>query len=157
MAAHASILGWEIPWTEEPGGLQFMGSQRARHDWVSRHARRTEFVFHMVWMIFWPMAEWVFWIILFVRIRDLFVPKNVPRVSHPLVAYRAELMNLGGEWALDHGSTSPVLCPTKKTHAGSSWYWPWPSNWEFADVILYSKTFQTSGCKPYFILCRLEN
>ena len=28
MATHSSILGWEIPWTEEPGGLQSMGSQR---------------------------------------------------------------------------------------------------------------------------------
>ena len=28
MAAHSSILAWEILWTEEPGGLQFMGSQR---------------------------------------------------------------------------------------------------------------------------------
>ena len=33
MAAHSSILAWEIPWTEEPGGLQSMGSQRIRHDW----------------------------------------------------------------------------------------------------------------------------
>ena len=32
MAAHSSILAWEIPWTEEPGGLQSMGSQRVRHD-----------------------------------------------------------------------------------------------------------------------------
>jgi len=32
MAAHSSILAWRIPWTEEPGGLQFMGSQRVRHD-----------------------------------------------------------------------------------------------------------------------------
>ena len=32
MATHSSILGWEIPWTEEPGGLQFMGSQRVGHD-----------------------------------------------------------------------------------------------------------------------------
>ena len=31
MATHASILAWEIPWTEEPGGLQSMGSQRVRH------------------------------------------------------------------------------------------------------------------------------
>ena len=29
---HSSILVWEIPWTEEPGGLQAMGSQRVRHD-----------------------------------------------------------------------------------------------------------------------------
>ena len=30
MATHSSILAWRIPWTEEPGGLQFMGSQRVR-------------------------------------------------------------------------------------------------------------------------------
>ena len=32
MATHSSILFWEIPWTDEPGGLQSMGSQRVRHD-----------------------------------------------------------------------------------------------------------------------------
>ena len=32
MATHFSILAWEIPWAEEPGGLQAMGSQRVRHD-----------------------------------------------------------------------------------------------------------------------------
>ena len=32
MATHSSILAWEIPWTEKPGGLQSMGSQRVRHD-----------------------------------------------------------------------------------------------------------------------------
>ena len=32
MAAHSSILVWEIPWTEEPGRLQSMGLQRAGHD-----------------------------------------------------------------------------------------------------------------------------
>ena len=31
MATHSSVLAWRIPWTEEPGGLQSMGSQRARH------------------------------------------------------------------------------------------------------------------------------
>ena len=30
--SHSSILAWEIPWTEEPGGLQSMGSQRVGHD-----------------------------------------------------------------------------------------------------------------------------
>ena len=33
MATHSSILGWRIPWTEEPGGLQSVGLQRVRHDW----------------------------------------------------------------------------------------------------------------------------
>ena len=41
MATHSSTLAWKIPWTEEPGRLQSMGSQRVRHDWApfvaSRH------------------------------------------------------------------------------------------------------------------------
>ena len=32
MATHSSILAWRIPWSEEPGRLQFMGSQRVGHD-----------------------------------------------------------------------------------------------------------------------------
>ena len=32
MATHSSTLAWKIPWLEEPGRLQFMGSQRAGHD-----------------------------------------------------------------------------------------------------------------------------
>ena len=35
MATHSSILAWRIPWTEEPGGLQSMGSQRVGLDWVT--------------------------------------------------------------------------------------------------------------------------
>ena len=32
LETHSSILAWRIPWTEEPGGLQSMGSQRVGHD-----------------------------------------------------------------------------------------------------------------------------
>ena len=32
MTTHSSIPAWRIPWTEEPGGLQCIGSQRVRHD-----------------------------------------------------------------------------------------------------------------------------
>ena len=35
MATHSSILAWRIPWTKEPGGLQYIGSQRVRHDWAT--------------------------------------------------------------------------------------------------------------------------
>ena len=35
METHSSILAWRIPWTEKPGRLQSMGSQRVRHDWVT--------------------------------------------------------------------------------------------------------------------------
>ena len=35
MKTHSSILAWETPWTEEPDGLQSLGSQRVRHDLVT--------------------------------------------------------------------------------------------------------------------------
>ena len=42
MATHSSILAWRIPWTEEPGGLQSMGSQRVGHDWAIEHAPKPD-------------------------------------------------------------------------------------------------------------------
>ena len=46
MATHSSILAWRFPWTEEPGGLQSMGSQRVRHDWTTKHGK-THDEFHL--------------------------------------------------------------------------------------------------------------
>ena len=39
MATHSSILAWIISWTEEPGGLQFMGLQIIGHNWVHTHTQ----------------------------------------------------------------------------------------------------------------------
>ena len=36
MASHSSILAWKVPWTEEPGRLQFIGSQTVGHDWEAK-------------------------------------------------------------------------------------------------------------------------
>ena len=36
MATHSSILAWKIPWTEEPGGLQSIGSQRVGHNLATK-------------------------------------------------------------------------------------------------------------------------
>ena len=36
VATHSSILAWEVPWTEEPGGLQSMGSQRVEHNLATK-------------------------------------------------------------------------------------------------------------------------
>ena len=41
MTTHSNILAWRIPWTEESGGLQFMGSQRMGYDWARRHPKRS--------------------------------------------------------------------------------------------------------------------
>ena len=40
MATHSSILAWKIKWTEEPGGLQSMGSQRVGHDLATKQEQR---------------------------------------------------------------------------------------------------------------------
>ena len=57
MATHSSILTWEIPWKEEPGGLQFMRSQRVGHDFTFTfhfHALEKEMATHssvLAWRI----------------------------------------------------------------------------------------------------------
>ena len=45
ITTHSSILAWEIPWTEEPDGLQSMGSQRVGHDWSDRICTNAHDVF----------------------------------------------------------------------------------------------------------------
>ena len=40
MATHCSIFTWEIPWTEDPGGLQSMGSQRVKHDLATKQKQQ---------------------------------------------------------------------------------------------------------------------
>ena len=52
MASHSSIPVWRIPWTEEPGGLQSMGSQRVRHNWVANI-----FTFIPVTLLGWDFFE----------------------------------------------------------------------------------------------------
>ena len=37
MATHSSVLAWRVPWTEEPGGLQSLGSHRVRQGWATEH------------------------------------------------------------------------------------------------------------------------
>ena len=74
MATHSSTLAWKIPWTEEPGGLQSMGSQRVWHDLATERwcmvllcALRTGLPFsgsfmvcflwtHMVSCVIWPLS-----------------------------------------------------------------------------------------------------
>ena len=43
MATHSSNFAWEIPWTEEPGGLQSMEMQRAGHDWATNQQQQFRF------------------------------------------------------------------------------------------------------------------
>ena len=44
MATHSNILAWEVPWTEEPGRLQSMESQRVIYDLVTRQKQQQAYV-----------------------------------------------------------------------------------------------------------------
>ena len=58
MATHSSILAWRIPWTEEPGELQSMGSQRVRHDWGTN-----TFTFITLWRREFLKASFWHWLV----------------------------------------------------------------------------------------------
>ena len=47
MATHSSILAWEIPWIEEPGRPQSMGSQRVRHDLETKPQQQPDIYFFL--------------------------------------------------------------------------------------------------------------
>jgi len=58
MATHSSILAWRISWTEEPGGLQLVGSQRVGHDWASN----THSYFSYFLLLFLPYSIKISWV-----------------------------------------------------------------------------------------------
>ena len=60
METHSSILAWTIPWTEEPGRLQSLGSQRAGHSLATEHQT-------------YPYLDWMFvtWICRFIKIHQI--------------------------------------------------------------------------------------
>ena len=55
MATHSCILAWRIPWTEEPGRLQFIGPQRVGHDWsnLAQHSTDVPGTSHLHLPCFW--------------------------------------------------------------------------------------------------------
>ena len=60
MATHSSILAWRTPWTEEPGGLQSMGSQRVKHNWATNtHRGKSRGWFCVVEQESWSLRHWV--------------------------------------------------------------------------------------------------
>ena len=62
MATHSSILAWKIPWTEEPSGLQFTGSQRVRHDWAT-NTRTIQCTFKNVFLCSQSIVTCISWLI----------------------------------------------------------------------------------------------
>ena len=60
MAPHSSTLAWKIPWMEEPGGLQSMGSHRVGHDWSDLAAAINQIDLADLYRTLKPMSEYIF-------------------------------------------------------------------------------------------------
>ena len=58
MAPHSSTLAWKIPWVEEPGGLQSMGSLRVRHDWATSLSLSTFMHWRRKWQPHSSVLAW---------------------------------------------------------------------------------------------------
>ena len=58
MAPHSSTLAWKIPWTEEPGGLQSMGSLRVREDWATSLSLFTCMHWRRKWQLIPVFLPW---------------------------------------------------------------------------------------------------
>ena len=66
MEAHSSILGWEIPWTEEPGRLQSHGVARVGYDLVTKPPRPLAF-YHLINVTSYYFSNILLWKILNVQ------------------------------------------------------------------------------------------
>ena len=59
MAIHSSILAWRIPWTEEPGGLQSLGSLRVRHNWATNTLSCRKW--NKLFSLYFELPRWLRW------------------------------------------------------------------------------------------------
>ena len=77
MAIHSSTVAWKIPWTEEPGTLQSLGSQRVGHDWVtSLHFSRCAVISCCGFHLHFPNDYW-FWASFHMHICHFHIPFSV--------------------------------------------------------------------------------
>ena len=133
MATHSSILAWRIPVTEEPGGLQSMGSQRVGHDWVCACTHTDTHVKYNSATSPTPTG-WIFPLHFYTSSSD-----NPPHPSDLLLGSSSSQTHLqrGRKAPLTHTCVPPhliqvscqrLVCTHTYSTLGSRRHWP-PGNW----------------------------
>ena len=133
MAPHSSTLAWKIPWTEEPGGLQSMGSLRVGHDWATSLSLFTFMHWRRKWATHSSVLAW--------RIPGTAEPGGLPsmgshRVGHDwsdLAAVAADVFREG------NGTPLQYSCLENPMGGGTWWAavhgvaksWTWLSDFTF--------------------------
>ena len=95
MATHSNILAWRIPWTEEPSGLQSIGSQRVGHDWSDLAYTH----------------DHVFWFLTLYILYNTFVPQEAENLESEDFRKRPYRRLTEPTMTLDH-FTFPQGCPS---------------------------------------------
>ena len=84
MATHSSVLAWRIPWTEEPGRLQSVGSQRVGHNWASNTHTHTPFIVIVRYWLYSVLLHSIsLWLILFIVVYTSSFPTAVVHLLSP--------------------------------------------------------------------------
>ena len=102
-ATHSSILVWKIPWTEEPGELQSLGSQRVGHDWVTEHTHT-----HTR-----NQEKWYWWTYLQGRNRDTEVKNGHVGISLVVQQLRLHTPNAEGLGSISGQGNKPTWLELK--------------------------------------------
>ena len=119
MATCSSILSWRLPWTEEPGGLQSVGSQRIGHDWVSISALLT---------MPKPLTVWI--TINCGKFRKMGIPDHLTCLLRNLYAGRKQQLELdmeqqiGSKWEKEY--VKAVYCHPSYLSSIQSTSWKMP-------------------------------
>ena len=96
MATHSSIHAWRIPWTEEPGGLQSMGSQTVWHDWSDLACVQVGGTFGKTWQL---SSSHCFFVLLNILTHTSPLSNPCPP-AHQSPPLGSDLLKLGSDSAL---------------------------------------------------------
>ena len=131
MTTHFSILTWKIPWTEGPGRLQSMGSQRVRHDWVC-----TRLVVQWLRLHASKKGTWV-WSL--VRELRFYMPRSAVKTNKPQLIKKKKrqrsISDIEYLWRFSVITLSWRTCMSFAKFTFFRW-WGWPSapKWRKARV-----------------------
>ena len=89
MALHSSSLAWRIPWTEEPGGLQSMGSHRVRHNWSNFAHTLARMSLYCVQMDIWYFEAMCAW-----KVTELWAVTSVISAKYQFLLFHVKYMHL---------------------------------------------------------------
>ena len=143
MAAHSSTLAWKIPWMQEPGGLQSMGSLRVGHDWVTSLSLFTFMHWRRKWQ---PTPSILAW-----RIPGTEEPSGLPsmgshRVGHDWATSLSLSLSCIGE-----GNGNPLQCSCLENPRDGGAWWAAVSGVAQSRTRLkwLSSSFSSSNIKPW--------